>query len=74
MKSKTSESFVASESNGVKRELGVDEVKQKQLKKGKGSDGNGWAAEDRQIVSSKSSAPVATNCRLFYFMSVRTRF
>ncbi|XP_032680135.1 actin-binding LIM protein 3 isoform X12 [Odontomachus brunneus] len=34
MKSKTSESFVASESNGVKKD-GADEVKQKQLKKGK---------------------------------------
>lgn len=33
MKSKTSESLVASESKGVKKD-GVDEVKQKQLKKG----------------------------------------
>ncbi|XP_014477000.1 PREDICTED: actin-binding LIM protein 2 isoform X7 [Dinoponera quadriceps] len=34
MKSKTNDSFVASESNGVKKD-GADEVKQKQLKKGK---------------------------------------
>lgn len=32
MKSKTSESFIASESNGVKRD---QELKQKQLKRGK---------------------------------------
>lgn len=35
MKSKTSQDFIASESNGVKRD---QELKQKQLKKGKGSD------------------------------------
>ncbi|XP_035726557.1 actin-binding LIM protein 2-like isoform X18 [Vespa mandarinia] len=35
MKSKTSESFIASESNGVKKDQAVEETKQKQYKKGK---------------------------------------
>ncbi|KAK2587154.1 hypothetical protein KPH14_002911 [Odynerus spinipes] len=35
MKSKTSESFIASESNGVKKDQAVEESKQKQYKKGK---------------------------------------
>lgn len=51
MKSKTSESLIASESKaGIKRD-GADEHKQKQLKKGKGTDGT--CRKNRRIVSSK---------------------
>lgn len=52
MKSKTSESLIASESKtGITRD-GADEHKQKQ-KKGKGTDGTG--RKNRRIVSSKRS-------------------
>lgn len=53
MKSKTSESLIASESKAGIRRDGADEHKQKQLKKGKGTDGTG--RKNRRIVSSKQS-------------------
>lgn len=70
MKSKTSESLIASESKAGIRRDGADEHKQKQLKKGKGTDGT---KTDELFPRSRAFIPWSMMWIILYFTSVSIR-